>query len=233
MAIQTQTVRYELAGKAYESLAVWDDAAEGPRPAVLVAPTFMGRNAIEDGKAERLAGLGFVGFSIDIYGVDTRPTNADEASAAMSALNGDRRALAAMMTAALEQARGLERVDAGRVAAIGFCFGGKCVLDLARTGADVKGVATFHGLFDPPPFETAATIPAKVLALHGWDDALAKPDAVVAFAAEMTAKTKDWQLHAYGHAEHGFTAKHRPQAYRPDADRRAWQALENFLGEIF
>ncbi len=103
----------------------------------------------------------------------------------------------------------------------------------ARTGAEVKGVVTFHGLFDPPPFETAAAIPARVLALHGWDDPLARPEAVIAFAAEMTAKTRDWQLHAFGHTEHGFTAKHRPQAYRPDADRRAWQALENFLNEIF
>jgi dienelactone hydrolase len=233
MAIVKRPVRYEVGGRDYESLAVWEEDGPAKRPAVLVAPTFMGRSAFEEGKAETLAALGLVGFVIDIFGTHVKPTNAEGATAAMQALNDDRRALAAMMTAALDQARGLDVVDAAKVAAIGFCFGGKCALDLARTGADLKGVATFHGIFDKPPFETAAAIPAKVLALHGWDDPLAKPDDVVAFAAEMTEKKADWQLHAYGHTEHGFTARHRPQMYRPDADRRSWQALENFLGELF
>ncbi len=233
MAIDRQTVGYEAGGKAYESLAVWDDAITGPRPAVLVAPTFMGRSAFEEGKAEKLAALGYVGFAVDIFGVDTRPSNLDEAMAAMTVLNGDRAKLAQVMTAALEQVQALDMVDAAQAAAIGFCFGGKCVLDLARTGAGLKGVVPFHGLFDAPPFETAPIIKAKVLALHGWDDPLAKPEAVLALAAELTAKKADWQLHAYGHTQHGFTNPNRPEMYRPDADRRSWQALENFLAEIF
>jgi dienelactone hydrolase len=95
------------------------------------------------------------------------------------------------------------------------------------------GVVAFHGIFDAPDIATADTISAKVLALHGWDDPLAKPEDVIAFAAEMTAKKADWQLHAYGHAEHGFTNYNREEMYRPDADRRSWQAMTNFLGEIF
>jgi dienelactone hydrolase len=233
MAITKQAVRYECGGKTYESLAVWDDAASGRRPAVLVTPTFMGRTAFEESKAEALAALGYVGFAVDILGVDVRPQSFDEAGAAMQAVNADRAGLAAMMRAALADVRGLEPVDAAKVAAIGFCFGGKCVLDLARSGADVAGVVAFHGLFDAPAIPTAETISAKVLALHGWDDPLAKPEEVVAFAAEMTAKKADWQLHAYGHAEHGFTNYNRPQMYRPDADRRSWQAMRNFLEELF
>lgn len=232
MAITRQAVRYDIGGKTYESLAVWDDAVAGRRPVVLVAPTFMGRSAFEEGKAERLAGLGYAALAVDIYGVDAKPANLDEAPAAMQRVNSDRAGLAAMMQAALEAARGLEVADAGRSAAIGFCFGGKCVLDLARQGADLKGVVTFHGIFDSPGIPVAETVPAKILALHGWDDPLAKPEAVIAFAAEMTGKKADWQLHAYGHTEHGFTNPGRPQMYRPDADRRSWQAMENFLGEV-
>ena len=232
MAITRQAVRYDIGGKTYESLAVWDDAVAGRRPVVLVAPTFMGRSAFEEGKAERLAGLGYAALAVDIYGVDAKPANLDEAPAAMQRVNSDRAGLAAMMQAALEAARGLEVADAGRSAAIGFCFGGKCVLDLARQGADLKGVVTFHGIFDSPGIPVAETVPAKILALHGWDDPLAKPEAVIAFAAEMTGKNADWQLHAYGQTEHGFTNPGRPQMYRPDADRRSWQAMENFLGEV-
>jgi dienelactone hydrolase len=233
VTIIRQPVRYECGGKSYESLAIWDDIASGARPAVLVAPTFMGRSAFEEGKAEALAALGYVGVAVDIFGVEVRPQSLDEAAEAMKAVNADRAGLAAMMQAALAAACGLDVVDDARLAAIGFCFGGKCVLDLARTGADVTGVVTFHGIFDAPGIPTADTIPAKVLALHGWDDPLAKPDDVIAFAVEMTAKKADWQLHAYGHTEHGFTNPGRPQMYRPDADRRSWQAMRNFLEEIF
>jgi dienelactone hydrolase len=137
------------------------------------------------------------------------------------------------MAAAVEQVRALPVTDRAKVAAIGFCFGGKCVLDLARSGADVAGVVAFHGIFDAPDIATAETISAKVLALHGWDDPLAKPDDVVALAAELTAKKADWQLHAYGHAQHGFTNYNRPDMFEEKADRRSWAAMTAFLEEIF
>jgi dienelactone hydrolase len=233
MAITKQPVRYDVDGRGYESLAVWDNAITGKRPVVLVAPTFMGRSAFEEAKAEKLAAIGYAALAVDIFGVDVTPANYDEAGAAMQAVNGDRAGLAAMMQAALGAAIGLDVTDASKVAAIGFCFGGKCVLDLARQGADLKGVVTFHGIFDQPGIPVAGTIPAKILALHGWDDPLAKPDDVIAFAQEMTEKKADWQLHAYGQTEHGFTNNRRPEMYREAADRRSWQAMANFLAEVF
>jgi len=233
MAITKQAVRYDVGGKRYESLGVWDDAVSGERPVVLVTPTFMGRSAFEEEKAEKLVALGYAALVVDIFGIDVKPANFDEAGAAMQVVNGDRAGLAAMMQAAFDEALGLEVADAGKAAAIGFCFGGKCVLDLVRQGVDLKGAVTFHGIFDQPGIPVAETIPAKVLALHGWDDPLARPDDVIAFAAEMTGKKADWQLHAYGHTVHGFTNYNRPEMYRPEADHRSWQAMENFLGEVF
>ena len=231
--MKKQTVRYEIAGKAYEGIAVWDDSVSGKRPAVLIAPTFMGVSALEEEKAEKLAKLGYAAFIADIFGVEVRPQNVDEAVQAMQVLNGDRAALATMMKGALSQMLALDVVNAGKVAAIGYCLGGKCVLDLARQGGEVAGIAMFHGLFDPPNIATADTITAKVLALHGWDDPLAKPDDVIAFAIEMTEKKADWQLQAYGHAQHGFTTSNRPDMYNETADRRSWRAMENFLSELF
>jgi dienelactone hydrolase len=125
------------------------------------------------------------------------------------------------------------------VAAIGFCFGGQCVLDLARTGLDIAGVASFHGLFDPPGLP-ANPIKAKVVAYHGWDDPMVPPEAVVAFAKELTEAGADWQLHAYGHVGHGFTNPNATKEigipgveYDEGAARRSWQALEDFLAELF
>jgi dienelactone hydrolase len=231
--ILTRAVGYEVDGRAYEALAAWDDDDAGPRPGVLVAPTVMGRTAFEEERAEALAELGYVGFALDIYGADVRPAEMDEARGHMGALNADRALIATRMTAALTALRGLDEVEAARTAAIGYCFGGKCVLDLARTGSDVAGVATFHGLFDPPGVPVADRIPAKVLALHGWDDPLAKPEAMLALAAELTAKGAVWELDAYGHTEHGFTMPHRPQMHRPLADARSWARLKAFLRELF
>src|SRR3546814_343939 len=129
-------------------------------------------------------------------------------------------------------------VDAERTAAIGFCFGGKCVLDLARTGADLRGVVSFHGVYDAPPFPNVAPIKPKILVCHGWEDPIAPPEAMVGLAKELTESGADWQIHAYGHTGHAFTDEslNMPQqgfAPQPDADRRSWQALQNFLGGIF
>jgi dienelactone hydrolase len=137
------------------------------------------------------------------------------------------------MAASLAMARGLGVGNAAKVAAIGFCFGGKCVLDLARAGADVQGVVSFHGVFDPPPFANVDKIAAKVLVLHGWEDPLAGPDDIVALGNELTASGADWQIHAYGHVVHGFTNPGRPEMYDAAADARSWQAMQNFLSEIF
>lgn len=233
MAVNTRDISHEGPGGPFHGRFAWDDAATGPRPAVLIVPSFMNRTAFEDDKAEKLAAMGYAAFAMDIYGQHRQPGGMDEAWTLMSAVNNDRRLLAERITTAWDRMRAEPEADAARTAAIGYCFGGKCVLDLARSGADVAGVVAFHGLFDPPPFETAPRIGAKVLALHGWDDDLAKPEAVVAFAQEMTDKGADWQLHAYGHTVHAFTNYNRPDMYRADADHRSWQAMTNFLVELF
>ena len=233
MSIVTRPVRHSHGGISFEAFATWDDASAAPRPLVLVAGTFMGRTRFEEGKARSLAELGYVAVAIDVYGVDHWPADMDQARAAMGALDADRGELKARLHAALGAALSAGApVDPAKVAAIGFCFGGKCVLDLARSGADVAGVVSFHGVYDVPPFPNGA-IKAKILALHGWDDPLAPPDAVLGLAKEMSEAGADWQLHAYGHTVHGFTNPARAGMYSPAADARSWQAMQNFLAELF
>ena len=156
----------------------------------------------------------------------------------MQPLRDDREMLQRRMTLALDAIRKQREVDAARIAAMGFCFGGLCVLDLARTGADVAGVASFHGLFDKPGNTDSNRIQAKVLVMHGWDDPMATPEQVNALAAELTGMGADWQIHAYGNTMHAFTnpAADDPDfgtVYSPEADHRSWQSLQLFLAEIF
>ncbi|MHA3792907.1 dienelactone hydrolase family protein [Sphingomonas sp. YL-JM2C] len=233
MSIITKPVRYGHGGVSFEAYAAWDDASAAPRPIVLVAGTFMGRTAFEEGKARSLAELGYVAVAIDLYGLGHWPADFDGARAAMGALDADRGLLKERLLVALDAAQGIGApADPARVAAIGFCFGGKCVLDLARSGADVAGVASFHGLYDAPPFPNGA-ITAKVLVLHGWDDPLDPPETVLGLAKEMSEAKVDWQVHAYGHTVHGFTNPAREGMYSPAADRRSWRATQDFLEELF
>lgn len=233
MPIASKPLRYEHGGVSFEAYAAWDDSSAASRPIVLIAGTFMGRTAFEEGKARSLAELGYVAVAIDVYGVGNAPGDFDEARAAMGALNDDRALLKSRLLAALDSARAVGAPgDPARVAAIGFCFGGKCVLDLARSGADVAGVVSFHGLYDAPTFPNG-DIKAKVLVLHGWDDPLDPPETVVALAAEMTQAKVDWQINSYGHTVHGFTNPAREGMYNPVSDARAWLAMKNFLAEIF
>ena len=138
----------------------------------------------------------------------------------------------------LETGLGLGQIDQSRAAIIGYCFGGMCALDLARTGADIRGAVPFHGLFGAPGNQTETKITAKILALHGWSDPMATPEDVIAFGKEMDSKGANWQLHAYGDTGHAFTNKGandkaNGMAYSADADRRSWRAMQNFLEEVF
>ena len=156
--------------------------------------------------------------------------------ALMQPLRENRPLLQDRMLHLLEVVRGLDQVDAAKVAAIGFCFGGLCVLDFARTGADVKGVASFHGLFTPPGNLPNPKITARVAAYHGWEDAIVPPEQVVALGRELTEAGCDWQIHCFGGAEHGFTHARPPEEGIPFnalADKRSWHAAEAFLAECF
>jgi dienelactone hydrolase len=161
----------------------------------------------------------------------------------MNQLNADRALLRDRLHASVAAMKALPQIDAAKTAAIGYCFGGKSVIDLARSGAGssggVLGVVAFHGIFDPPGHDCPKPIAAKLLICHGWDDPLAPPAAVTALAAELTDAGADWQLHGYGHAGHAFSDTSVKPGMRPgfgydaNADRRSWQAMRDFLGELF
>ena len=238
MSIQTRLVEYVDGDLVLEGMLAWDGAQDGPRPGVLVAHTIAGRSDLEENRARQLAEAGYVGFAIDVYGKGTQTTDMATNKAKMDALRQNRPRLQQRLSVALAMLRELSEVDESKVAAIGFCFGGLCVLDIARTGADIAGVVSFHGIFAPPGNTGGNKISAKVLALHGWDDPLAKPDDVIALADELTAMGADWQLHGYGNTMHAFTnpGARDPdggKAYNENADRRSWAATRSFLAELF
>lgn len=237
MSIVTESIRYSHNGKEFEGHLAYDDATSGPRPLVTVSHAWGGRGAFENDKAERLANQGYAGFAIDVYGAGVTGSSPEENTALMTPMLEDRAELLGRLRAGIAAGGAHAAVDATNVAAIGYCFGGLCALDLARSGDSLNGVVSLHGLFSPPP-STADKYGAKVLILHGWDDPMADPDSVLAVSKELSAAGCDWQLHAYGQTVHAFT---NPEAndhasgivYHADADRRSWQALTNFLEELF
>ena len=237
MAAEMRPVAYAHDDMEFEGLLAFDSEA-GAQPLVLIYPTIMGRGPNEVAAAERLVRGGYAALVVDLYGKANIGLPREQCRPLMTALLGDRPRLQARMLHIFDVARAQPEVDSGRVAAIGFCFGGLCVLDLARTGADLKGAASFHGLLTPPGNLAGTAIKAKVIVFHGWDDPLAPPDRVEALGRELTEAGADWQIHAYGHTMHGFT---NPQAadpdggilYNPVAAERAWRALDGFLEECF
>ncbi|MBY0398693.1 dienelactone hydrolase family protein [Myxococcota bacterium] len=244
MTIRIRTVDYQDRGIALSGELAWDDAWTGPRPCVVIVHDAMkSTEHFEEGRAASLAGMGYAGFVLDVYGQGVHGRTFDESLALMTPFQKDRRMLERRLRAGLEAAAGQPEVDGQRLAAIGYCFGGMCVLDLARANAPVRGVASFHGILTPPSSESALADPGsaitpRVLVLHGWDDPFVPVETVPAFAREMSERSADWQLVAYGNTVHGFT---KPSANQPEigavydakADRRSWQALRDFLGELF
>jgi dienelactone hydrolase len=207
------------------------------RPGVIIFPTVMGVSDLELGFARQLVHLGYTGFVADLFGKTFRGAPREIMSNELKRLRSDRASLRKRLLAVLESVRKLDAVESERIVAIGYCFGGQCALDLARSGADIAGVASFHGLLDPPGLPPQP-ITAKVLAFHGWDDPMAPPDAVVALGKELTEAGADWQLHAYGHVQHGFTNPGATGAvpgvvYNAVAAERSWTSLINFLEELF
>ena len=238
MAIATRLIDYRDNGHGFEGMLAWDDTIEGPRPGVLVAHTIRGRSGFEEDKAGRLAQMGYARFAIDVYGKDEIGGELDDCRRTMEGLRNDRETLQRRLLLAVETLRGQPEVDASRVAAIGYCFGGLCALDIARSGEALAGVVSFHGLFDAPGNTACNRIRARILALHGWDDPLATPEQAVALGAELTAMGADWQLHCYGNVRHAFTnpaadASTGVTVYNESANRRSWAAAQYFLSELF
>lgn len=238
MAIVRQTLVYDGPGGPFEGVAAWDDSVEGARPAVLVVPNILGQKEADNRKAEALAELGYVALAADVFGQGKRKTHGDDNIAEyMNELNADRGLLRDRLAASLAALTSLPQADADKAAALGFCFGGKCVLDMARAGLAIRGGVSFHGVYDRPDYANVAPVTAKLLVCHGWNDPLCPPDATVALANELTASGADWQLHAYGHAGHAFTDIDRQGggdiAYEPRADHRSRRAMQDFLAELF
>lgn len=238
MAIVSNTIGYLDGDVLLEAYFAFDDAITERRPAVLISHAWGGRDDFVAEKANKLAELGYVGFALDMYGKGVIGNSPEQNSKLMQPFMTDRGLLQKRIKAALYAVRLLPWVDDSKIAAMGFCFGGLCVLDLARAGADLKGVVSFHGLLGAPDNLETNAIKAKVLALHGHDDPMGPVEQVLAFEQEMTKAGADWQLHTYGHTMHAFT---NPKAndpafgtvYQANADKRSWLAMKNFLAEVF
>jgi len=212
--------------------------ADGPLPIVLVCHAWDGLNQEVRDKASKLAEAGYIAFAIDVLGNGKIMTDFADLMPTLTPFFADRGMLLQRMQAALTAAKTIPGADLSRIGAMGYCFGGTAVLDLARAGGDdLKGVVSFHGGLEGNTLDNPKKLNVKLLVLHGEDDPLVPPEQVAAFKAEMTAKQADWQLHAYSHTVHAFT---RPDAndpafgavYNPVADRRSWQAMLNFFEEV-
>ena len=237
--MKTQTLDYLDQATQLEAFLAWDDEKPGKKPAVLVAHDWTGRREFAENKAKEMADLGYVGFALDMYGKGVFGADGDVEgnSALMNPLASDRAALRKRILSALDVVRRHDQVDPLRVGAMGYCFGGMCVLELARSGADVKGVISIHGIFSPGDISNEK-ITSKILCLHGQDDPMVPPQQVLDLENELSDAGADWQVHAYGGTMHAFTnpSANNPDfgtVYNPVADRRATRAIKDFFEEVF
>ncbi|WP_028389178.1 dienelactone hydrolase family protein [Legionella fairfieldensis] len=236
--MHTSNYLYHHGEQELHGFLAYEEDDDRLRPAVLVVHDWTGRNEFACEKAKMLANMGYVGFAVDMFGQGRLGASVPEKTALMLPLSNDRLLLRDRIRAAFDTVVAMPEVDTNRIAVIGFCFGGLCALDLARSGAELKGVVSFHGLLNKPEEIPNQTIHAKVLALHGYDDPMVKPEQLNEFCQEMTIAQVDWQVHMYGHTQHAFT---NPEAhdeqlgtiYQATAERRALQAMTNFLQEVF
>ncbi len=237
--LRTQVVDYKHGNTILEGYLAYDDSFQGQRPGVLIVHEWTGLGTYVKGRAEQLAKLGYVAFAVDMYGKGIRPNNPKDAAAQASIYRKDRKLMRDRVTAGLSVLQKNPLTDAEKIAAIGYWFGGGTVLELARSGAPVAGVVSFHGNLDTPNPADAKNIKAKVLVLHGAIDPYVPPEQVAAFEKEMNDAQVDWQLVSYGGVVHSFTnpeAGNDPSkgsAYNATADRRSFAAMQQFFNELF
>lgn len=237
--LRTQVVEYRQGNTVLEGYLAYDDALSTKRPGVLVVHEWTGLGDYVKRRAEQLAQLGYVAFAADIYGKGIRPSNPTDAAAQAKIYRSDRQLMRDRAKAGLSVLQANPLTDPTRIAAIGYCFGGGTVLELARSGASVAGVVSFHGNLDTPNVADAANIKGRVLVLHGASDPYVPAEQVDAFEAEMTNANVDWQLVSYGGVVHSFTNpeagtdKSKGAAYDQQADQRSWAAMKQFFAEIF
>lgn len=234
----TQTLEYQDGDTTCEAYIAYEES-RALKPLVVVAHDWSGRRQFACDAAERVAKMGYVGFAIDMYGKGVFGADGDVElnSSLMNPLSENREALRKRINCGFEAGLSLSQIDKNKTAAIGYCFGGMCVLELARSGASVNGVVSIHGILTAGNVDNEL-ISAKILCLHGHDDPMVPPAQVLDFETEMNDASADWQLHAYGNTLHAFT---NPEANNPDfgvlyserAEKRSYQAMKNFFDEIF
>ncbi len=233
--VRVQPVDYKIGDSEFEGYLAYDTSKQGKQPGVVIYPAWTGISDNEREHAKRLAELGYVAFVADTYGKGIHPKPPKEAGAEASKYMKDRNLYREHARAGLQQLTKVPSVDARRIAAIGYCFGGAGALELARSGADIKAVVVFHAnLVSPTPADNK-NIKGRVLALHGADDPIAPAAEREKFEKEMRDARVDWQLVTYGGAVHCFTDAHAGSdlshgcAYNAEAERRSWQAMVNFF----
>ncbi len=239
-AMQEVAMTTQIDGSSFAGTIVYDDATDEKRPALLMIPNWMGPTASSLEKAKLIAGFGYVVYMADMYGADIRPQNSGEAGKAAGAVRADiplmRKRMNHHLSLLKSQAASLP-INPQQIAAIGFCFGGGCVLELARSGADLAAVVSFHGNLNTPDAADAQQIKAKVLVLHGAVDPVVPPEQVAAFLQEMEASAVDYQFHAFGGAVHSFTNPDAAAVGRSHYDERAckrsYQLMNNLFAELF
>ena len=240
-AMVTRPVTYQVGGKEMQSVLVYDDAAKTPRPGLVMAPDWMGMNDNQIALAKQIAGKDYVILVADVYSKDVRPKTADAAGAATKTMYDHRSDLRARINGALDALKketGKAPLDGKHWGAFGFCFGGATVLDLARSGADVAGVVSFHGNLSTDDPSMAKNIKAKVLALHGADDKFESPEQIAGFEKEMRDANVDWQFLAFGGAVHCFAIPTADNSvpgclYNERASRRGLKQMHLFFDEVF
>jgi dienelactone hydrolase len=238
--MQTHDVDYLCEGTNLRGYLAFDEEAAGPRPGVVVFHEGLGLGDFVIARSRRLAEHGYVALAADMFGERRQAKNLQEVANLVGGLRNEPETLRARGRAALATLVALPQVDAGRMAAIGFCFGGSVALELARDGADIKAAVSFHGVLSTRTPAIAGTVKASVLVLTGADDPLAPPEQVRAFEDEMrAAKVRDWQVIVYGNTLHGFTnpaadgSMMRTALYNEQADRRSWASMRSLFDEVF
>lgn len=236
--VRTEKVEYRHGDAVLEGYLAYDDSLTGKRPGVLVVHEWWGMNDYAKRRAEQLARLGYVAFALDMYGKGKVTSDPKEAGRLSGLYRDDRVLMRARAAAGLAVLKGRPQVDPARIVAIGYCFGGTTVLEMARGGAELKGVVSFHGGLATPNPADAKNIRGQVLVLHGAADPFVPAAEVVAFQEEMRQAGVDWQMVFYGGAVHSFSnpdagrAGIKGVAYDERADRRSWQAMRNFFDEL-
>lgn len=236
--MKEERIEQQNQGKTFEHYLVYDEKKEGKRPGVLIFPPWRGRDQFSIEKAKQIAAFGYVGMAVDLYGKGILGKTDEECERLITPFLKDRAFLRERITVILEKFKNYPVVDQSRLGAIGFCFGGLVALDLARSGAALKGVVSFHGLLHPPEGLPKEGIKAKVLVLHGDDDPMVPSEEVLAFEEEMREGSVDWQVHIYGAVRHAFTNPEAKEVkkgtvYNETATKRAMQSMHSFFMEVF